>query len=359
MINAPDAATKADFFPRGGSNRAKSRLGVTHSAEPERGLFVGAVAYQMVFLIVGLLGVIFSARFFLKGAIAASIRFGIPEFLVGSLIVAVGTSAPEFAINIAASLQQAGDVIASNIIGSNIVNIGLGIGFAGLLVRYTASPPAYLSAAFVGLAGAVALLLLTVLSGEGESARYSRFAALIFVLGFAGFAYWSIWHLNVEEEEDELPGKNISRAAMLALLVLGALGMSFFADMTVSNAVDLATQLGIPSVVIGATIVAAGGSLPEVFACIEAARLKRPNIVVGNIVGSQVFNIFGILGISGLVATFEYDRVVANDLIFLIAMTVIWIISFRWLPLRQRVAPIFLAIYALYALYLICLALCG
>jgi cation:H+ antiporter len=135
--------------------------------------------------------------------------------------------------------------------------------------------------------------------------------------------------------------------------------MSFFADLTVTNAVGVATALGIPDVVIGATIIAAGGSLPEVISCIEAARMKRSNIVIGNIVGSQIFNIFGILGISGLVASFEYSRSIAVDVSFLLVMTLIWLASFKFAPVRRVVGPVLLGTYLLYAVYLVRLALAG
>lgn len=113
------------------------------------------VTLQFVLLLGGLIGVVVCAKIFLNGAVGAAQRFGIPEFVVGSIIVAIGTSAPELAINVAASLQSAGDVIASNIVGSNIVNLGLGIGLAGLLVKYQCPSIAYVKAAVIGLLGTV------------------------------------------------------------------------------------------------------------------------------------------------------------------------------------------------------------
>lgn len=316
---------------------------------------------EFALIVFGLYGVVFSAHYFLKGAVGVSHRFGVPEFVVGSVIVAIGTSAPELAINVAASLRSAGDVIASNIIGSNIVNLGLGIGLAGLLVSYRQPPRDYLSIAILGLFCAIALLMVTLLSGVGaDNAVFGRWLGGGFLLAFSGFMYWSIRHSKADDDDSEDVVLSDNRLpTIFFLLAAGAVGMTFFADLTVRNAVGFASTLGVPDVIIGATIIAAGGSLPEVFSCIAAARLKRPNIVVGNIVGSQVFNILGILGASALISQFSYSRALFFDLIVLIVMTLVWIASFHVVPLRRFIGPIMLAFFTFYIAYLLRVALGG
>lgn len=322
---------------------------------------MSTATFQLVMLFGGLVGVVVCAKVFLKGAVGAAQRFGIPEFIVGSIIVAIGTSAPELAINVAASLQSAGDVIASNIVGSNIVNLGLGIGLAGLLVKYQCPTKAYVHAAVIGLFGTVFLLGVALYSGPSpEVALFSRTIAMILFTGFLCFTIWSLRNSHDEGgDEDEMSGVSKSMLVIVPCLILGAVGMSFFADITVTNAVGVATALGIPDVVIGATIIAAGGSLPEVISCIEAARMKRSNIVIGNIVGSQIFNIFGILGISGLVGAFDFSRGIAIDVSFLLVMTFIWLASFRFAAIRRVVGPVLVGTYLLYAAYLVRLAVVG
>ena len=314
---------------------------------------------QLVMLLGGLVGVVVGAKVFLNGAVGAAHRFGIPEFIVGSIIVAIGTSAPELAINIAASLQSAGDVIASNIVGSNIVNLGLGIGLAGFMVKYNCPRKVYIKAAVIGLIGTVFLLIITLTSGPSpEVAVFTRAIAVMLFTGFVCFTIWSLRNSD-EQDEEEMTDASQSLSVIVSCLIVGAAAMSFFANLTVTNAVGVATALGIPDVVIGATIIAAGGSLPEVISCIEAARIKRSNIVIGNIVGSQIFNIFGILGISGFVASFEYSRSIAVDVSFLLVMTLIWLASFKFAPVRRVVGPVLLGTYLLYAVYLVRLALAG
>lgn len=309
----------------------------------------------------GLVGVVICAKIFLNGAVGAAHRFGIPEFIVGSIIVAIGTSAPELAINVAASLQSAGDVIASNIVGSNIVNLGLGIGLAGLFVKFQSPNKAYIKATIIGLVGTLFLLLVTLISGPTpEVAFFSRSVAIILFTGFICFTIWSLRNSDDDcGDEEEMPASSTAMMVILPCLVIGALGMSFFANVTVTNAVGVATLLGIPDVVIGATIIAAGGSLPEVISCIEAARMKRSNIVVGNIVGSQIFNIFGILGVSGLVSAFEFSRSIAVDLTFLTVMTLVWLVSFYVPLIRRVIGPVMLVTFMLYGVYLVGLALNG
>ena len=232
---------------------------------------------QLVMLIGGLVGVVVCAKIFLNGAVGAAQRFGIPEFIVGSIIVAIGTSAPELAINVAASLQSAGDVIASNIVGSNIVNLGLGIGIAGLLVSYDCPSKAYVKAAIIGLVGTVFLLIVTLTSGPSpEVAMFTRTISVILFTGFVCFTIWSLRNSDDDgADDDDMSCVSKSMMVIVPCLIVGAVGMSFFADVTITNAVGVATALGIPDVVIGATIIAAGGSLPEVISCIEAARMKR------------------------------------------------------------------------------------
>lgn len=325
------------------------------------GMTLSTATLQLVMLFGGLVGVVVCAKVFLNGAVGAAHRFGIPEFIVGSIIVAIGTSAPELAINVAASLQSAGDVIASNIVGSNIVNLGLGIGIAGLLVSYNCPSKAYVKAAVIGLVGTVFLLIVTLTSGPSpEVAMFTRTIAMILFTGFVCFTIWSLRNADHEDDgDDDMSGVSKSMMVIVPCLIVGAVGMSFFADVTVTNAVGVATALGIPDVVIGATIIAAGGSLPEVISCIEAARMKRSNIVIGNIVGSQIFNIFGILGISGLVGAFDYSRGIAVDVGFLLVMTLIWLASFKFAAIRRVVGPVLLGTYLLYAVYLVRLALAG
>jgi len=308
---------------------------------------------SLALLVGGLVGVVYAAGVFLSGAVGLANKFGIPEFIVGSLIVAVGTSAPELAINLAASFQNQGDVIISNIVGSNIVNLGLGIGLAGLIIKFDKLPRDYLWSAGVGLFATCAILSVTIVSSSSDgNSQIGRGFSLILFGGFVAYTLASLKFSNGDGDDDyEVSQKRIGILALQ--LVFGSVAMAVLADITVNNAVILAGTLGIPTAVVGATVIAAGGSLPEVFSCIAAARMGRPKIVFGNILGSQVFNLLGILGVSGLVGAFNYNTAIKTDILILLAITVVVLLSFHLTKLRRHLGILMVGSYLAYAGYLV------
>ncbi len=300
--------------------------------------------------------VVLSANYFLRGAVSIAHTLSLPEFLVGSVIVAVGTSAPEMAINISAALSGAGDIVISNIVGSNIVNLALGIGLAGLIISFDRARIEYTRTLLVGLFGAVVLLANTLLAGHLPGiAHFSSLFGMALMLAFVLFMYTSIKSSSSHDEEDH--GGDLSLLPAILLIVAGACAMAFASSYAVDVAVELSHRLGIPEAVVGATVIAAGGSLPEVSSCIAAARMKRPNLILGNIAGSQIFNILGILGLSGIIRSFEYSTVLGIDIAILIVMTLITLLCLFYKPLRRFMGPVLVASYVVYAGYLIAIAL--
>lgn len=305
---------------------------------------------------ISLAAVVFSANFFVRGAVSIAHTLSLPEFLVGSVIVAIGTSAPEMAINVSAALDGAGDIVVSNIVGSNIVNVALGIGLAALIIPFDRARKEYIRTLLVGLLGAVALLANTFLVKQAPGIAYfsTIFGAVLF-LAFSLFMYGTIKSANTNDE-DEHEG-DLALFPAILLIVAGAAAMAFFSDYAVGVAVEISTRMGIPEAVVGATVIAAGGSLPEVSSCIAAARIKRPNLILGNIAGSQIFNILGILGLSGLIRPFDYSTVLAVDIAILIGITIIVLGSILFAPLRRFMGPILVTSYVAYAGYLIASAI--
>lgn len=300
--------------------------------------------------------VVVSAGYFVRGAVAIAHRLSVPEFIVGSVIVAVGTSAPEVAINVSAVLDNAGDIVISNIIGSNIVNVGLGIGIAGMLLKFEKARPEYTKTVVLGGLGSLALLFNTVVTSTfGISAIKLPFALLL-LLAFAYFMYRSLTGSDLEDNDEEFD-TDIALWIAGLMVVGGAAAMAIFSDLAVGYAVTLSQFMGIPEAVVGATVIAAGGSLPEVSSCIAAARIKRPNLILGNIAGSQIFNILGILGLSGVIGTFNYANYLWMDIVILIAMTVILLLCMTRAAPRKYTGPLLVGSYAAYAAYLVFIAL--
>ncbi len=299
--------------------------------------------------------IVFSANYFLRGAVSIAHSLNLPEFLVGSVIVAVGTSAPEVAINISAVLEGAGDIVVSNIVGSNIVNIALGIGIAGLILSFDRARKEYTRTLWVGLLGAVALLLNTLVTRQGGGLSYfSGVFAVALIVAFVLFMYNSI--KTAEADEDDGTEADVAPLLAIIFIVLGASSMAYFSHFAVELAIDLSHRMGIPEAVIGATVIAAGGSLPEVSSCIAAARIRRPNLILGNIAGSQIFNVLGILGLSGFISGFTYSTILIADIAILIAITVILMLCIQVNRLRRFMGPVLVLSYVVYALYLFTVA---
>lgn len=314
-----------------------------------------SIWFSILALPVALGLLIVASDFFLNGAIAIANRFRLPEFVIGSLIVAVGTSAPELAINIAAGLEQRGDIVISNLVGSNIVNICLGLGLAGLFVRYGALSGSYLRAFLLGLVAAVGLLALTLVTAEAGKSHLPRLVAFGLLVAFT-FYVWKSMGVGggPEETEEEFSGVRGSLLPSLLSLVGGCVGMAVCADLAVNAAVDISTYVGIPEAVIGATVIAAGGSLPEIFSCISAARRGMPNIVLGNIAGSQIFNLLGILGVTAVVANVSYSTVLGIDTAVLIGATLLLLaLSLAGAGARRLLPGLLIAVYAGYGIYLV------
>jgi len=311
-----------------------------------------SLLFLAVALPISLAAVVFSANYFVRGAVSIAHTLDLPEFVVGSVIVALGTSAPEMAINISAALEGAGDIVISNIVGSNIVNVALGIGIAALIIPFDRARKEYTRTLFVGLLGTIALLANTWIANYMPGvAHFSTSFGIALMLAFTFFMYSSIKAATGDEDEEH--EGDLSLPIAILVIVLGAASMAFFSDYAVQMAVQMSHHLGIPEAVIGATVIAAGGSLPEVSSCIAAARLRRPNLILGNIAGSQIFNILGILGLSGLIRPFDYSTVLAVDVVILIAITLIVLGSILYAPLRRFMGPILVLSYVAYACYLI------
>ena len=309
---------------------------------------------SLALVLAGLFGVVMTARLFLSGAVALSHRLGLPEAVIAAVVIAVGTSAPELAINLSAGFRGEGDVVIGNIVGSNIVNLGLGIGLAGLIATYQPFDRAYRFTAWLGLVATAGLLADSLLSAP--TPQVSRILGLVLLVGFIGFIGLSIQVArNSPESPDDHPATSLGLT--MAKLAGGAVGMAVAAEVTVANAVVLASALGIPSAVIGATVIAIGGSLPEIISCVIAARAGHPSVAIGNIVGSQVFNLLGILGLGAVLVPISFSSSLIIDIAFLAAGSAVFMAAFYWDGVRRVIAPVMIVFYIAYCAYLVSLSL--
>lgn len=267
------------------------------------------------FLLLGFLLLYGGGEWLVRGASNLALRFGMSPFMVGMTIVAFATSAPELAVSLQAALSGVDDIAVGNVVGSNIANIGLILGICALLT------PTVVRMRLIR----IDLPWLIVASGLLTAFLYdgglTRLGGVILLAGLAAFLIWNIRVGHPEQEEDEVKREfeGIVRprvgASVDVLLIMGGLvalvagGAAF-----VHGGVDLAEILGVPSAVIGLTVVAVGTSLPELATSIVAARRGDADIAVGNVVGSNFFNILAILGITATIQPLERGGITMLDM---------------------------------------------
>lgn len=254
-------------------------------------------------LLVGLVFLFFGGDWLVKGASHLAQAVGISPLVVGLTIVAIGTSAPELLVSLSAALSGSSDIAVGNIVGSNIANIGIILGLSGLI--FPISVHVNLLKREIPIMIGVALLAV-ILFRDALVGRTDGLLLLIGFLIFMGFVIVSARReqsktYDIPEEKGSKEPKQIQRGREVMRLLVGIVVLMFGAQLTVSNATDLARGFGISELVLGITLVAVGTSLPELVTSITAALRHESDIAIGNVVGSNIFNILGILGITALV----------------------------------------------------------
>jgi cation:H+ antiporter len=266
------------------------------------------------------------ADWLIDGSVSLARRLHISEMIVGLTVVAFGTSAPELTVNVVSAIRGTGGITIGNIIGSNIANIALILGATGLLATLPIKGSLLKKEIPFSLLGAVLIFALSTGAWSGSATlTMGRIGGAVLIASFAFFLHW-IWreiragHTAEVEELDE-SHHSISKALLLtgvglALLIVGG-------KLVVDNAVAIATSFGISESLIGLTLVAIGTSLPELAASITAALKGKTDLAVGNVVGSNVFNIFWVLGLSAVIRPIEFERTVTTDLLVLGGFTLL------------------------------------
>jgi len=314
-----------------------------------------------VYLIAGLVLLVAGAEVLVRGAAKLAAQFGIPPLIIGLTVVAFGTSAPETAVSVQAALDGSGDLAIGNVVGSNIANVLLILGMTALVA------PLIVSRQLIRLDVPImigASLLTFGLAWDGSLSRLD--GALLFagVLTYTGFLIYSARKDKGGDDDefakefglDEAP-KPYAWAINLGLIIAGLVLLVVGANFLVEGAVTLARALGISELVIGLTVVAVGTSLPELATSILAAIKGERDIAVGNIVGSNIFNLLCVLGLASLVSPAAISvspNALAFDFPVMIAVAVACLpIFFAGYRINRWEGLLFLAYYVAYTLYLI------
>jgi cation:H+ antiporter len=286
------------------------------------------------------------------GGVALARRFRISSLVIGMTIVAFGTSAPELLVSMTSAIKGSAGIAMGNVLGSNIANIGLILGLTALLCPI---PTENRKVTANGLVMIAASLLLLVFSLKGG---ISRIEGAVLFAGIILFTVISIRKgragaSSEDSESSDVHEKKMSVAVALLLIILSCALLAFGADFMVDGATVLAKAIGVSDKVIGLTVVALGTSLPELAASVAAAIKKEMDISIGNIIGSNIFNVFCVLGVSGSIRPipFEYAPYRADFIIMLAFSAVLLLLVQPWKAQGKLGRVSGLLLFAAYSVY--------
>ena len=302
----------------------------------------------VILLVVGFVMLIKGADWFVDGAAGIAARFGIPQLVIGLTIVAMGTSAPEAAVSITAATSGNAGITIGNVIGSNILNVLL---ILGITAAITSVAVQHSTVKWEMPFMHVITIVLAVLGFTGgEIVLWEGIVLWALFLVYLGYLFRMAKNGSQEEEEEEL----LPLWKQLLMLVVGIVAIVFGSDLTVDNATIIAEALGMDDRLIGLTIVAFGTSLPELVTSVTAARKGKADIAIGNIVGSNVFNILFVVGTTALITPVAFKAgFLIDSAVALIAGLILWFGVMKEHKLKRPVGMVMLVAYALYFVYLL------
>lgn len=303
---------------------------------------------QFVLLAVGFLMLVKGADVFVDGAAGIADKFGIPQLVIGLTIVAMGTSAPEAAVSITAALKENADITIGNIVGSNILNILIILGVTSVIVAVSVQKSTVRYEIPFMLAITVMLAFFGYTSGH-----ITFWEGIIFWIAFTIYlAYLFIMAMNNKEEVEETKKRPVWM--LLLFVVVGIVLVVWGSDVTVDAATMIARAAGLSQRFIGLTIVALGTSLPELVTSVSAARKGKADIAIGNIVGSNIFNILFVVGTTALITPVVFKpEFMIDTMISLAAGILLWLCVFRDRKLGRAGGIIMLLGYVAYFVYLV------
>lgn len=302
----------------------------------------------VLLLIAGFVLLIKGADWFVDGAAGIAARFGIPQLVIGLTIVAMGTSAPEAAVSITAAKSGNAGITIGNVLGSNIMNVLVILGITSVItaIAVQKSTIRYELPFMLGIT-----LLLMWLGWTGNEIVFWEGVVLwVFFLIYLTYLFIMAKKGQADEEEE----KNRALWLQIVMLVTGVAGIVLGSDLTVDNASKIAAALGMDDRLIGLTIVAFGTSLPELVTSITAATKGKADIAIGNIVGSNIFNILFVVGTTALITPVTFKSSFLIDSVVAIAAGVLlWFGVWKEQKLKRPVGIIMLVAYAAYFIYLL------
>lgn len=312
--------------------------------------------FPILWLILGLALLIKGADWLVDGASALAKKYRISDLAIGLTIVAFGTSAPELVINVMAGVQGHPEIVFANVIGSNNFNLLVILGIAGLITPLIVQSSTVWKEIPISFFAVVLIFFLANDFLSTSDPLLSRIDGFILLLFFGSFLFYVYKQLTSDPADLQSPQKEYSQFKIWLYILGGLAGLIFGGRLMVNSAIEIATVLGISEKIIGLTIIAAGTSLPELATSVIAALRKNVDIAVGNIIGSNIFNILLILAISALVKPVQYDTSFNTELYLLGGGTVFLFIAMftgKKKNLDRWEAALLLVIFLIYISYFV------
>ena len=309
---------------------------------------------NFVLLILGFIVLVKCADWFVDGCSNVAKALGIPTLIIGLTIVSFGTSAPEAAVSVTASIKGMNDIALGNVVGSNICNLLLVLGMSGLFGCLTAKRKIitrdFIYAIFAGI---VLFVLSFGFFVEGKTEGVISQSNGLILLCFLGIYLYALIgealrSSRTREEKTKFEIKDIG------VIIIGIAGIILGGQLVVNNATNIANMLNISQNIIALTIVAIGTSLPELVTSVVAAKKGEVDIAIGNVVGSNIFNIFFILGLSSAISpiTFGFESFI-DIIVMIISSVVVYLLLLKNMRIGNKKSIIMLSMYAMYMIYIL------
>ena len=314
------------------------------------GWWVGAIC-----IVIGFVALVKGADWLVDGASAIAKRFGISDLVIGLTVVAFGTSMPEFVVNMFSVAEGSTDLAITNILGSNIINTYVILGLTALVypvVSQKRSREFYIPISI--LAGVMVLAAIFNPFHEGPR-EIGRVGGICLLVVFACFLYQTFRHLKTAPDAQQpSTAKPIATWPAIGLVLAGLAGLVIGGELIVKSAVDIATRMGVSEAVIGLTIVALGTSLPELATSVIAASKKNSDIALGNVIGSNIFNVFFVLATSATIHPLPaYEGLELDAVMVVLGSVLVWLFvkTDREKEVKRWAGAVLLLLYAAYLTY--------
>lgn len=303
---------------------------------------------DIIYILLGAIAVLWGADRMTDGAVVVAARMHISPLVIGMTVLAIGTSAPEFFVSLLSAIKQTPDMAVGNIVGSNIFNILLVGGLSAAIA------PFFVKRSTIRFNLPILLLASVLLVVFCRDGKLSRWDCLVLFVLFILFLIFTVRSAKTEAGEAQTAIKSYSLPTALGLILLGLVCLVVGSNVFVDGASGIARRWGVSDAVIGLTIVALGTSLPELATSVVAAVKKQNEIAIGNIVGSNIFNILMALGLTGVISPMQISGITTTDLLVMLAsVLLLWLFTYTKSMLERWEGAVLIAVCAGYVAWLV------